>query len=417
MFEKFDIIEYLKIVVRWRKFIIRNVILVTFLTIIVSLILTHEFRASTIILPPSPEQNAMMGLLSSSLTSSLADVAGISSMLPGFATPSDLFAAILQSGRIKSAIINKYNLKKEFKIKTMTDASKVLEDMTKIAVTPEGLISVSVVYKNKYLAADIANSYIDELDKFNRETAMTVGKKYRIFMETRLQQVIDSLAHAEVVLKAFQEKNRTIALDLELQSAIEAAAKLKGEIMLREVQKGAAGSYNASNPYITNLERELSELKKQLRKIQFGDNDTIQKSFGAGFATPFSKLPEVSLEYARLLRDVKIQEVLYELLSQQYEQAKIMEAKDTPTVQILDKASPPEKRIWPRRTILVLIFFFSSFFVSVLIVFVVEAYRRKPLPAAQKESLAYIKDSLSNDFNNIRKYINRLFARLFKSRH
>ncbi len=292
---------------------------------------------------------------------------GLRTMLPGLATPSDLYAAILRSGNIKGKLVNKYNLKKEFKTKTDYDTYKVLDEITRIKVTPEGIICVSVTYKNRHLAADMANSYIEELDKFNNETAMTTGKKYRIFVEQRLEQTADSLARDEEALRNFQEKHRTVALDIEIENAIATIAKLKSEIVLREVQRGAVASIsNVNNPYVANIDQELRELKRQLAKIEFGTSDTTRKEFGAGFSVPFARLPEVSLEYARLLRNVKIQEAIYELLTQQYEQAKIMESKDTPTVQVLDKASPPERKSFPKRSIIISLVFIASFAINFL---------------------------------------------------
>lgn len=271
-------------------------------------------------------------------------------MLPGATTTSDLFAEILKSGTITGVIIRKYNLMEVFGSSTRTDAHKMLEGITKIRVSPEGIISVSVTWYDRHLAADIANSYVEELDRFNTETAMTVGKKYRIFIEQRLREATNDLTDAEDALRAFQEEHRTVALDVEVQSLIEAVADLKSKIILLEVQKAALGSPSSfNNPSVRNINKQLRELRDQLKSIEFGDTTKSEKEFGAGFAVPFSKLPEVALEYARLVREIEVQSAIYEILTQQYEQAKIMEVKDTPTVQVLDAASPPEKKSAPKR--------------------------------------------------------------------
>ncbi|MEO0226692.1 MAG: GNVR domain-containing protein [candidate division WOR-3 bacterium] len=367
--------DYMLIILKWRIFIIRNVFIVTLLGILISIILPVKYTATATILPPSQEQTTMLGIISMGVPSELASLAKFAGGVPGLSSPSDLYAAIMKSSRIKSEIINKYNLKKEFRVKTMYEASKALDEITKISVSLEGIISVEVTYKNKFLAADIANSYVEELDKFNTTISMTVGKKYRLFVEQRLNETKDSLNKAEEALRKFQEEHRTVALDIEIQNAIETIAKLKSEIILREVQKGAVASASGlSNPYVANIEQELRELKRQLARIEFGTQDTTKKEFGAGFSVPFSRLPELSLEYARLLRDVKVQEAVYELLAQQYEQAKIMELKDTPTVQYLDKASPPERKSWPKRSYIVIFAFILGLSVNILLVFFLEYY-------------------------------------------
>lgn len=368
-----SLVDYLEVLVKRRKFIILNVFIITFVAVVLSLVLPSQFTAKATLLPPNPEQNALLGIMSTNIPTGLTSLARMGGMSLGLASPSDLFAAIMTSERIQREIIKKYRLKEVFQTTTMDDTYKYLNEITKLTVSPEGIILIAVTYTDKYLATDIANSYVEELDEFNTETAMTVGRKFRIFIEQRLRENEDSLAMAEQELRRFQEEHQTIALDVEIASAIETIAKLKSEIISREVQKGvmALGS-NINNPYISSIEKELRELKKQLSKIEFGTPTKDKKEFGAGFAVPFSELPEISLQYARLLRDVAVQEAIYELLTQQYEQAKIMELKDTPTVQILDKAVPPEKRSLPVRRLVVLLGFLIGVAFGICVAFGLE---------------------------------------------
>ncbi len=402
------LLAYVSILLKRRKFIFKFISIGTFIGIVTSFLLIQLFTATATILPPNTQQDAMFGLLSTGILGSMATFSRLGNILPGASTPSDLFAAIMQSDRIKDEIIKKFNLMKEFKCKTITDARKELKSITKITVNNEGIVSVSVTYKNKYLAADIANAYIEELDKFNTQTAMTVGKKYRIFIEKRLKENIDSLALAEEALRKFQEKHRTIILDIEIENAIATIAKLKSEIILREVQKGTVASESGiNNPFVANIDRELRELKKQLAKIEFGTQDTTRKEFGAGFSVPFAKLPELSLEYARLLRDLKVQGAIHELLTQQYEQAKIMEAKDTPTVQFLDRASPPEKKSFPRRGKIIMLFFSLSLLLSIFLTFLFEFIQQlKKYPTWQN-----VFDTLVNDLHKIKQLTIQKFRR------
>jgi len=162
------LVDYLKVIFKWRRFIVRNVVIVTIAAVIISLILPLKFTATATILPPNPEQEMMFGFIPGFAPGGISS--GFSSMLggmvPGVSTPSDLYATIMKSSRIKRAIIDKYNLKEEFKAKTMHDAFASLDEITNIGISPEGIISVGITYKNKHLATDIANSYVEELDKF-----------------------------------------------------------------------------------------------------------------------------------------------------------------------------------------------------------------------------------------------------------
>ncbi|MEO0093542.1 MAG: GNVR domain-containing protein [candidate division WOR-3 bacterium] len=396
---------YIKIVMKWRRMVIRNVIIVTILALIISLVLRPKFTATTTILPPSNEEGALVGL-TGILASQAAFGASLSRLGFGLSRPSDLYAAILRSGRIKSEIINRFDLKKRFKAKTMYDAFKALNKITKINVTAEGIIEVSVTHQDKYLAADMANAFIEELDKFNTQTRMTMGKRYRIFLENRLRQTEKDLAAAEDSLRKFKEKHRTVALDEEMKSAIEIIAKLKSEQVIREIQRGAFASANdENNPYILNLDQQIKAIEKQLSAIEFGTKSKNRNEFGAGFSIPFSQLPQLSLELARLTRNFKVQEAIYELLTQSYEQAKLLELRDTPTVQILDVAAPPEKKSWPKRSLIVIFAFVLSLAVSVLLAFILEYDEDVRQNPDRHSEFINFRNQLQSDLNRIKNYL------------
>lgn len=396
--KKPSFVDYLTVIAKRRHFILKTVAIVTGMAVIISVLMPNQFTATTTILPPNPQQDMMFGLVNPAIATAFGGSSGLTSLLTGGTGPSDLFAAILRSGHITGTLIRKYNLREVFKTKTFHDATKQLNEITRIGVTPEGMVTVSVTWYDKYLATDIANSYIEELDKFNTETAMTTGKKYRIFIEKRLNENIDYLGQAENNFKIFQEEHRTIALDVELENAIATIAQLKAEIILLEVQKAALGSpgdYN--NPHAKNINRQLRELNKQLSRIEFGDTLQNNKGFGAGFAVPFSELPEIAVEYARFVREVEVQSAIFELLTQQYEQAKIMEVKDTPTVQVLDRASPPEKKSRPKRSRTVLLAAVFGLIVGALGAFVLESVEQAKTRPDDYKKWTNIYEKVRND--------------------
>jgi tyrosine-protein kinase Etk/Wzc len=404
-----SIIDYLLVVFKRRYIIIKLFAAFTLATAIISLVVPSQYTATTTILPPSAQQEGLFGLMGASFAASLGDITGLSGMLPGMTSTSDLFASILGSGTIGGRVIKTHDLSEVFKTKTMNDTYEMLNDITTIRVSPEGIISVSVTWYDKNLAADIANSYADELNKFNTETAMTLGQRYRIFIEQRVKETADSLAKAEEALKHFQEKHHTIALDIEIETAIGTIAELKKQIILLEVKKGALSSTSyMNNPELNDINRELRELKKQLSQIEFGDTTINESMFGAGFAVPFSNLPDVSLEYARLYREVQVQQAVYEVLVQQYEQAKIMELKDTPSIQVLDRASPPEKRSAPKRSRMIVLAGLFSLMLGIAVVFVLEWYETLRTRPSEYTIVMNIKTKLKDDFASLKSMLHAI---------
>ncbi len=404
MKKEIDIKDYLSILIKWRRIIVFNVTVITIIAVIISLVLPQKWTAVTTILPPT-EDTGSIGI-SSLLGGGIGGMLGggaLSRMLPGMATLSDLFAKELKSRRIMTEVLKKNDLLNIYKAKLVTDGLEKLQERTSVEVTPEGLIIVSVIEKNPELAAQIANSFVEELDIFNREVNMTFGKKNRLFLEERLKTVKEDLRVAEESLRVFKERYRTVSISDEMSAAIEVVSNIKAQIMANEVKLGMLYKYSLkSNPEIIRLKNEIAQLKIKEKEIEAIGKG--KEGFGAGFSIPFEKLPEVSLKLARRKRDLAVQGELYKLLTQQYEQAKIMEVRDTPTVQVLDKATPPEKRSFPKRRKITAFAFFFSFFFGIGLSFFLEyvEYLESTRPAEAKEWKKMF-DVIKNDFKRMRR--------------
>lgn len=364
--EKIDIFSYLTVLVSYRRFIFLNLVGVCVIVAIISLFLPNWYRATTTILPPQRD-TLNLGMASSLLGAA----SGISSSfsLPLMATPSDVYAAILKSRTVTEAVTEKENLMSVYKIKSKEATIKELVSRVSVNVTPEGLISLSYEDQNRNKSADVANRFVEELDRVNRETSTSKAKNARVFIEERLTQTQKDLSLAEENLKKFQEENKTLVLDDQMKSAIEKAADLKAEMVSSEIELNVLSkTMSPSHPQIQSLQSKINEIKRQLDRLELG-NQNEKPEDKTILDVSFNQVPSLSLQLARLIREVKIQEAVFELLTQQYEQYKIEENKDTPTVQILDMAVPPEKRAKPKRAFLVGIGCILSLFASITFVF------------------------------------------------
>ncbi|MEO0097990.1 MAG: Wzz/FepE/Etk N-terminal domain-containing protein [candidate division WOR-3 bacterium] len=397
------LLKYLGILVRYRKLIFYDVLIFTILAIIISFLLPPKYQATAQILPPS-EESEFAGVLGAGGLSipKLSRLARGGSLLPG-ATPSDLIAAILGSRTIQERVIIKCDLMKVYKIKkSMELAVRTLSQATKIRVSEEGVVTIVVEAPKPKLAADIANSYIEELDRFLKESNMSRGKNMRLFIEKRLTSALNELKTAQESLRVFQERHRVVALDEETKAVIDAYASLKAELLKREMELGIV--QNVSTPdnfYLAGIKREIAEFRRQLAEIETGKRG---KGYGAGFAVPFANLPAVAAEYARRLRDYRVQEEIYALLIQQYEQAKILEARDTPTITVLDYARIPERRSFPKRRIIVLFAFLLSFLGGVLLAFGLEYGKNLPRDSFAYQEWVKIKEITKNDLPLIKNF-------------
>jgi len=369
--ERITLYSYLTILIGYRRFIFVNLLGVCVVVAILSLFLPSWYTARTSILPPQRE-----GLsLTSSRVGGVAEF-GTSMSLPFMATPSDVIAAILKSRAVAIGVIEKENLMEIYNVETKENALKELFSRTEVGVTSEGIIFLSFEDKDKFKAAKVANRFVEELDRVNQETNISQAKNARIFIEERLAQTKRELSKAEENLRRFKEENKAISLNEQTKAAIEAAADLKAQMVASEIELNVLHkTMSPSHPEIQRLKSRIKEIKKQLDTWEFGsqkENPEEEKALDV----PFSQVPTMSMKLARLDREVRIQSAVFELLTNQYEQYKIQETRDIPTIQVLDKAFPPEKRSRPKRAVLVGLAGIMSLVTSGVFVFGLEYFKR-----------------------------------------
>lgn len=371
--EKVNIYSYLTVLVGYRRFIFLNLVGVCLIVAIISLLLPSWYRATTTILPPGGEA---LGLAAASSLLGTASGLATSFSLPFMATPSDVIAAILKSRSVGEAVVQKENLMEAYKTKSLENALRELFSHVSVKVTQEGLISLSYEDKDRIRASNVANRFVEELDRINRETSSSQAKNARMFIEERLTQTQKELTRAEENLRRFQEENKTILLNEQMKAAIEKAADLKAQMVSSEIDLNVLSkTLSFSHPQIKSLRSRINEIKKQLEILQLGNQEEDSEGKTV-LDVPFAEVPSLSLKLARLVREVKIQEGIFGLLTQQYEQYKIQETKDTPTIQILDRAVPPERRAKPKRALLVGLSGILSIFASLVFIFGLEYFKR-----------------------------------------
>ena len=341
--------------------------------LIYGLIVPKKYQSEGRILPQQQE-GGMLGLSSliaeagRSSGGRIASVAKAAGLSLG-TSPSDMLKAFLSSRTLMEKVIIDLNLFQEFKIKnrSMEMATKQLRPMITVDVTREDLLIVTARSKRPQLAADLVNSFITNLDLFLKEKSMTKGKYERVFLGERLTTASNELTTAEESLQAYQQRHKTILPSEELKAAIKAYADLKLQLFAKELEYEIADRYTASdNPYITTLSRERRAFRNKIEEIESADS--AGKGFGVGFGISFRNLPAVQTKYLRRYRDVRVKEEVYAFILQQFEQAKIMEVRDTPTITILDRGRVPERKIAPKRLKLVVLGLIIGFLIGLLAV-------------------------------------------------
>jgi uncharacterized protein involved in exopolysaccharide biosynthesis len=170
--------------------------------------------------------------------------------------------------------------------------------------------------------------------------------------------------------------------------------------MIAEIEFGIMKkSLSSSNLRYQEQEYKIQQIKDQLSKLESGQTGAESSILNL----PMSETPDLALDLARLTRDLKIQETIFELLKQQYEQARITELRDTPTIQVLDKAEVPTKKSRPKRVALSMMGGVMSFALTLMFVLFLEfVQREKAINSSAFQRMQGITQMLNDDFYWIR---------------
>jgi tyrosine-protein kinase Etk/Wzc len=315
-------------------------------------------------------------LLAASGAMSTAQTLGVN--LPGMAaTPADIFISILKSRTMADDVVKRFHLLDRYEVKFMQDARTRIEGVTRFEVTKEKVTKIMVEDKDPVLAAEMANFPVAHPDHLNRTKGVSKASENRKFVEGRLKETEEKLVKAEEALKEFQAQNRTGAIEAQSKAMVEAAETIQAQIMAQKVQLQVMGSYlSADNPEVARVQSSINKLRKELHSMESGKGGKDRLP-GDRLRPAITTVPALALEYGRLARDLKVQETLYALVVSQYEQAKLTEARDTPTVQVLDPAIPAEKKSRPKISLNLLIAGMLSLLMSIFWAFFREALNRR----------------------------------------
>ena len=368
--------EVVRILVKERRIIVVSTVAALLISAIVSLILPKWYKARATILPPESgtSQTDVVGLMR---------FAGYQpALLPTVTSPSEIYTAILGSSRVTNAVIDSLDLMTEYGTQSRLNVLDRVIKHVEVGVTRESLVRVEYEDRDRERSARVANAFVSELDRFNCETRVTSARRVREFIEHRIRQAEMDLEVAEVGLKEFKESTGVVFVSEQAKASIETAAELYGRIVELEVSRERLRQFATDrSPEIMDIKSQIRALEKNLAQMGYATAEHDETAKNKLFPS-FSNAPEMEMRLAGLMREVEIKRSVYRVLSEQYEEAKIQEMRDTPTLHVLDWAEPPLMRSKPKRKIMVGV---SGAFAFLLSSFVV-IYRNKVWTGRNRET-------------------------------
>jgi uncharacterized protein involved in exopolysaccharide biosynthesis len=346
------------IVIRRKKTVGKIMLAFLVSAIALAFLLPVEYTSTASFIPPTA---AGTGSMAAVLAGQLASFGG-GELLGSGKTSGDMYAGILRSRSVTEEVIKRFGLMQQLRAKKQSQAEKMLASATAVTADPKStIVTISVSAKTPQLAHDIANGYLDALRNTDGRLALTDASQRRLFYEQQIAKEKDDLENAEVELKRTQEQSGLIAPTGQTAVEIRTVADTQAQIAVREVQLAALRqSATEENPDVVRLKSEIQNLQSQLTRLQQGGNSSNSGSI------PTAKVPELQLQYVRAEREVKYHEALFEMLSRQYEAARLEEAREGPMLQILDPASMPDSKSSPKRVLIVVLGLIGGIIVGIV---------------------------------------------------
>jgi capsule polysaccharide export protein KpsE/RkpR len=350
-----------------RRVLLRVMLIAGVVSLAIAFAIPKRYVATASIMPPESGGSglAMLAAIAghSSGLGGLGSVAG--GLLGSSHNSGALFVDLLHSGTISSRLIDRYQLQTAYHKRYRVDTAKYLAHHTTVVEDKKsGVITISVEDTDRRRARDLTQAYLDELNALVMRTNTSSAHQERVFIERRLKSVQEDLERAQLELSEFSSKHVTVDIKEQTRAMVEAAAKLQGQLIvgqsevdsLKEIYGDGNVRVRAAQVRVTDLQRELLKMTGNAAPLT-SDGDTVSEAADGSneLYPPLRQLPRLAVPYADIYRRVRVQETVFELLTQQYEMSRIQEAKDIPVVSVIDSPGIPEKKSFPPRLVVAII--------------------------------------------------------------
>jgi uncharacterized protein involved in exopolysaccharide biosynthesis len=360
--EPIRLLPYLQLLWQSRRFLLRAMVSAFVISALIVILIPNRYHAVTRLMPPDTQSAAGLGMLAAMAsragtgTGTSGFTGGIASDLLGVKSSGALFVGIISSQTVQDRIIRDFDLQHLYGNSKIEDARNILAEHTDVFEDRKsGIIAIGVTDRDPKRAAAMARAYVDELDRLVAQVSTSSARRERIFLEERLKTVKAELDSTAKNFSNFASKNTAIDIPAQGKAMVEAAANLQGRLIAAQAElSGLQQIYTNNNVRVRAAAARVNELQQKLTEIGAGVPGGDSKEEGALYPS-IRRLPVLGVTYADLFLQTKIQSTVFELLTQQYETAKVQEAKEIPSVKVLDVAIVPTKKSFPPRTLLTIL--------------------------------------------------------------
>jgi uncharacterized protein involved in exopolysaccharide biosynthesis len=373
----------------------------------IAFLIPKEYESGTRIMPPD-QQGMGPAMLAALAGKAMPGAFGaLAGSMFGMKDTGALFVQLLQSGTVQGQIVDRFDLQRVYRKRYRQDTLKKLARRTEITQDRKsGIITVVVTDTSRQRARDMAQAYVEGLDDLLTKVNTSTARREREFIEQRLVTVQSDLEKAQVALSDYASKNTTLDVKEQTKAMIDAGAKLEAELIVARSESDSMGQiYGDGNVRMRAANAKVGELERALRKMRgSGSSEQRDVSGQDRLYPPLRELPILAVRWADLYRQVKVKETVYDLLTEQYELARIEEVKSIPSVRVIDPPSWPEKKSFPPRLIIMLAFTLLSVFCAAMFQVVAERWKQLSALDARKQLARGIWLAIQDDAKRVRRH-------------
>ncbi|HUA14861.1 MAG TPA: GNVR domain-containing protein [Verrucomicrobiae bacterium] len=396
-----SLVDRLRLLLVHRNFLARFVALGLGIALLVAFLIPSRYESSVRLMPPDDQASSGMAMLAG-LAGRMDGLGMLAGDFLGVKSSGGLFIGILTSRTVQDDLIRKYDLRRVYWTRRWDTARRKLAANTAIGEDRKsGIITIVVSDRDPHRAAQLAGEYVSELNAIVNQVSTSSARREREFLEGRLKDVRQDLETAEQEFGDFSSKNTAVDIKEQAKAMMTTAAAVQGQLIASRSQlEGLRQIYSDDHVRVRALRAHIAELEAQLTKLggKYENPNDPPKNEEDALYPPIRRLPVLGIAYADLYRRTKVQEAIFETLTQQYELAKVAEAKEIPSVKLLDPPDVPEHRVGPSRVWIVFLGLFLSFAFGSLWILGRDQWRRidpaSPAKALLVESFDIFRNAL-----------------------
>jgi capsule polysaccharide export protein KpsE/RkpR len=345
--EELDILGL--VVTHWKRFVILAA-LGGALGLTYAFVAPKWYSATITVVPSQRSQDVVASALASKLPGALDT----------FTTDAQRINAVLTSNSVADEVITKFNLKDRYNTEHLEKARMALWTHCGTAVERKsGVVALSCEDTDPKLVKEMVGFFGEIGNRVFGRISVSSAREERKFLETQVNKARADVNESSRKLREFQEKHKIIDLPEQSKAVISAMASIKGELVSKQLELSYLSSFSArTESSVVQMQQQIEIMEKKLRELE-AQQATVTTIPAAGSAAAAQgsanffpgamNVPELRFELEQLLREQKIAETVFFLMTQRFEVAKIDEARDTSTFQILDYPTVPTSAARPRK--------------------------------------------------------------------